>query len=489
MTGAAKAERWLHVTPALAAPPDGSNVGEVVRWHRKRQKLTQEEAARLLSTTQSSLSKLEKGSTSVGLDDLRFIANRLGIPPEQLGILPDRSAEATPKPEKVSASPGAELESQQWWRSIRREFNANRALLGDLASELYPQAHCVPGTTVLTTPKWMPDEPMELSDVQLRWLTEEPAKPTIIGTIDETAGVRPLAADGARYSRYSRALRDLARPKLLDNRASYRLLDVDWTASGGELDFAYTCYFDVLDVCEAAGHEFTEAWVRAGRKRPSMADLRLRRHIVDPFDLTARPMLPSINTLTIRRDPIDGHRIYLHRRDPKAVAAAGGMYHVAPAGAFQPAALAPAHQANDFSVWRNIQREYSEEFLGNPEHDGNSVDPIDYEHDEPFRSFAEARASGDFKVFACGVVLEPLTLWVELLTIAVIEAPVFDRLFTDMVEVNEEGAAVSTEAGKPTVGVPFTTEARERLKSEPLSPISRACIELAWQHRHTILAS
>jgi hypothetical protein len=58
-----------------------------------------------------------------------------------------------------------------------------------------------------------------------------------------------------------------------------------------------------------------------------------------------------------------------------------------------------------------------------------------------------------------------------------------------MVEVNEEGAAVSTDASRPTVGIPFNTESRERLKSEPLSPISRACIELAWQHRQMLLAS
>ncbi|MGH3796068.1 MAG: hypothetical protein ACRDSP_14385 [Pseudonocardiaceae bacterium] len=53
------------------------------------------------------------------------------------------------------------------------------------------------------------------------------------------------------------------------------------------------------------------------------------------------------------------------------------------------------------------------------------MDPIDYEHDEPFRSFAAARDAGDFRVFAVGVALFPLELWAELLTIAVIEAPVF----------------------------------------------------------------
>jgi hypothetical protein len=369
---------------------------------------------------------------------------------------------------------------------VRATLNRNRALLGNLAAELYPQSCRVPNTTVLTHPEWLPEFPIELADVHLYWMPDVP-KPFITGGIEQTENVRPLTAQGDRYNRYSRALRDLARPKLLDNRVSYRLLDVAWKDNHGSFGFGYTSYFDVLDVCEATAHEFAGAWMDAGHKRPSMASLPIRRHITDPFNLAARPMLPSINTLTIRRDPIDGHRMYLHRRDPAATAVAGGMYHVVPAGVFQPSSLAPAHQSNDFAFWRNIQREFSEEFLGNPEHDGNEIDPIDYEGSEPFRSFEKARKDGDFQVFVTAVVLEPLTQWVELLTVAIIEAPVFDSLFARMVEVNEEGAAVSTEAGRPTVGIPFTSEARERLRSEPLSPIAKACIELAWQHRHTLL--
>jgi hypothetical protein len=257
--------------------------------------------------------------------------------------------------------------------------------------------------------------------------------------------------------------------------------------SQGTLGFHYTSYFSVLDVCEASAHEFAQAWLAAGRKRPSFPELPFRRSIVDPFDLSARPVLPGIATLTIRRDPIEGHRMYLHHRDAKSVTAGGGMRHVMPAGVFQPAALAPAHQNNDFSLWRNIQREFSEEFLGNSEHDGNSIDPIAYDTDEPFASFERARQGDDFRVFACAMVLEPLTLWVDVVTVAVIEAPAFDALFSGMVALNEEGAAISTEAGRPTVGIPFTAAARERLRTEPLAPIARACIELAWQHRHQLL--
>jgi transcriptional regulator with XRE-family HTH domain len=477
----------LQVAQGASAPPDGSDVGEVIRWYRTRENLTQQEAAAKLRTTQSRLSKLEKGSQALrDVSELRHIATTLGIPPERLGVLPDRSQDAVPRAALVSDKPGTVHDSQEHWRAIRRELNANRADLGDLAADLYPREQRIPGTSVLTLEQWVPAAPVDLADVDLTWRPESPS-PELDGKSPEAARSRPLMANGKRYDRYSRALRDLARPKLLDNRVSYRLLDVEWAGNRGALGFNYTSYFDVLDVGEALGHEFALAWLDAGRKRPSFADLPFRRAIMDPFDLLKRPMLPSINTLTIRRDPIEGHRMYLHRRDAKAVAAAGGMYHVAPAGVFQPAAIAPAHQSNDFSIWRNIQREFSEEFLGNAEHDGNSIDPIDYDADEPFASFKKARQAGAFRVFACAMVLEPLTLWVELLTVAVIEAATFDELFSQMVAVNEEGEAISTQAGRPTVGIPFTSDARERLRSEPLSPISRACIELAWQHRHTLL--
>jgi transcriptional regulator with XRE-family HTH domain len=477
---------WLQVAHDLTTPPDGSDVGQIIRWYRLREGLSQQAAAARLNTTQSRLSKLEKGTQSLrDVDELRHIARQLDIPPERLGVLPDRSREACPLPAHVSDRPGRIRDEQVRWRDVRGQLNTHRARLGELAAELYPEELRLPGTTVLTSSSWLPTGPVDLANIRLEWHPASP-EPQVTGK-DASAGVLPLMANGQRYDRYSRALRDLARPRLFDNRISYRLLDVSWAATSGVLGFNYTSYFDVLDIGESLAHEFAQVWLDAGRKRPSFANLPFRRNIENPFDLAIRPMLPSINTLTIRRDPIEGHRIFLHRRDAKSVAAAGGMYHVSPAGVFQPAALAPAHQANDFSLWRNTQREYSEEFLGNAEHDGNSLDPIAYDTDEPFVSFERARRAGDFRVVVCAVVLEPLTLWVELLTVAVISAPVFDELFGNMVAVNEEGAAISTRAGYPTTGIPFNAAARDKLKSEPLSPIARACLELAWQHRHELL--
>src|SRR5207249_2239084 len=112
-----------------------------------------------------------------------------------------------------------------------------------------------------------------------------------------------------------------------------------------------------------------------------------RTAISDPFDPTQLPMSPGISTLTIRHDPHGEHRFVLHERDGGKVADGGGLCHVMPAGEFQPSSLHPVNVRNDFSLWRNIMREYSEEFLGNAEHDGNGPGPIDYIADEPFRPF------------------------------------------------------------------------------------------------------
>jgi hypothetical protein len=41
-----------------------------------------------------------------------------------------------------------------------------------------------------------------------------------------------------------------------------------------------------------------------------------------------------------------------------------------------------------------MMREFSEEFLGNPEHDGSGARSVDCAREEPFHSFGKARAEG-----------------------------------------------------------------------------------------------
>lgn len=487
MSRSSAGDAWLAPSAQQAAPPDGSSVGDAVRWYRQVEGLTQLEAARLLNTSQSRLSKIENGSHHVrDVGDLRFIAGRLGIPPERLGVLPDQAVDVPSSPNSLSLTPGPVRNSQRNWLKVRRVLTENRVLLTELASRLYGGMSPILGTPMLTCDRWSPSRPVSLDSVELQWLSDAPP-PVLLGDSVLTEHVRPLTQNGVHYSRYSRALRDLARPKLLDNRICYRLLDAEWQDDRGRLDFGYVSFFDAMDVSEAVAHEFASAWMIDGAT-PTLDTLPLRAAVTDPFDVAARPVFTGVHTLTIRRGARGDHRFYLHNRDAGAVASAGGVYHVIPAGAFQPSSMAPARQASDFSLWRTIQREFSEEFLGNPEHDGQESEPIDYAGTEPFRTMGRLRDQGRFNVHALGTALEPLTLWAEQLTVAVLDADAFDELFAEMVAVNDEGEILTTRPGDPQAGIPFTAAAHSRLATEPLSAISRACIELAWQSRRTLLA-
>src|SRR4029453_16784496 len=104
-----------------------------------------------------------------------------------------------------------------------------------------------------------------------------------------------------------------------------------------------------------------------------------------------RMVSTSTDTLTIRKDK-DGATFILHDRNAGNVAVAGGMLHVMPCGVFQPSSIKAAARQTDFDLWRNIMREYSEELLGNPEHDGDGS-PIDYKA-PPFGPLDEPLALG-----------------------------------------------------------------------------------------------
>ena len=294
---------------------------------------------------------------------------------------------------------------------------------------------------------------------------------------------------GGRYPRYCHAIRDLDPPSLFENRASYRLLDLG--CDGSHQTYGYTTYFDMVDVCEAVAHEVAAAWLRhdgnAARIKPS--ELPFRTLIGNPFDLTQRVVLPSIDTLTIRHDARTGiSSLLLHRRNPDNVAIAGGMTHIMPAGVFQPSGIAPWNVSADFDIWHNILRELSEEFLGNPEHDGSGGEPIDYESQEPFASLNAARSAGNIRVWYLGVGLDPLTLAGEILTVLVIDADVFDQIFANVVAWNSEGDVVFS--GDGSVGVPWRRDTVYRLlAAEPLAPAALACLELAWKHQDVLLGS
>lgn len=497
---------WLWIPERTHHVTDVVDVGEVLRTYRTTHGMTQTELAEVLGYTQSYVSKIERARRPArDVETLKRIAQRLSIPPIELGVTPaalegagGRTARSCVTVAGLDSAGGhAERRvrtSQRQWRLVRQCLNQRRAELTAVAAELYPGAHRLDGSALLLRKDWVPCAPVDLSAVGLHWTDDLHAPGEVRGTEPEASSARPLLTLDRRYERYTRAIRDIDQPTLFENRMGYRLLDVRWGPGTGSMLFSDITYFDMVDVCEAVAHELASAWAQEGGSHHTAAvrlsQLHFRERIGDPFDLGRRPVLPSIDTLTIRRGAGTAAFI-LHFRDPAQVAMAGGMFHVLPSGMFQPASISPLSQACDFDIWRNIMREYSEEFLGNDEHDGSGGTPVDYERCEPFRSLNAAREAGRLRVLCLGVGVDPLTLEAEILTVVVIDDDVFGEVFEGLVRGNSEGAVVSAVRGRRVgEGIPFTCEAVERLiTTEPIAPAASACLRLAWTHRDALLTA
>jgi hypothetical protein len=167
----------------------------------------------------------------------------------------------------------------------------------------------------------------------------------------------------------------------------------------------------------------------------------------------------------------------------------GGLYQVAPVGMFQPSHDAAWNRARDFSLWRAIVRELSEELLGGSEDYHSDTAPIDYQRWPLYTTLAEARRTGTLRVHWLGLGLDPLTLVVDMLSVAVFDAACFDAVFAGLVSANEEGRIVTAEdpAGA-AVGIPFTAASVERFTAaEPMQAAGAALLRTAWRHRDTLL--
>lgn len=229
-------------------------------------------------------------------------------------------------------------------RSLARAV-ADQRELAVLAEDLYPD-HRLPGaerTGVITCPSWIPAQPIPLGRVVLDQLGEAPT--AVGGTETEGALSRPLATAEQRYRRYSRAIRDLAPPAPFENRLCFRLLGVNWSQPALQLSFGAMGFFDTLDTNELLAHETALnvlARTRSGEYepvRPSWRGFKFRKLIGDPFDLTRRPLMGAIGTLTIRGG--ESPSVVLHQRD--GARGRWGRQHGPPvAGGYLPAQLGHA---------------------------------------------------------------------------------------------------------------------------------------------------
>ena len=311
------------------------------------------------------------------------------------------------------------------------------------AARDYPESAAVEGTPLLSTPRWLPDAPIPLDHIALRY-TPDAAFGGITGTEPVVQRLLPVRADGTRYRTYSDAVAALAAPGIFENRCTYRLLRAD-LHSNPHMVFGRGSYFDGIDVGDAAAHEFTAA------KLGEIATQDLRAAIGDPCDPARRPVNVALSTLTLRHDRTTGAVTFpLHRRDGATVGHAGGMYQVLPVGIFQPAGEQPWNAENDFSLWRCIVRELAEELRGEAEDYETHRGPIDYDA-WPFADhLTRALAAGQVRAYCVGIGVDPLTFATDILTVVTIDAPLYDELFGHIAASNVEGSILPA--------MPFTAE-------------------------------
>ncbi|MEV0363928.1 helix-turn-helix domain-containing protein [Nocardia fusca] len=456
--------------PTAAGDP---RLGEVIKAYMETRGIATHEAmARILGVERSLVSKYVNGSRSCrDMTQLRQFAEAMGLSPEIFGLLDRAEGEIHRR----------DVED---WKLVRQTLNRNRHVLTSVAARLYWEPRRIEGTNCLTKPGWIAPTPVPLNRVRLG-LVAEADEPLFNGSETETEAVRPMASDGTRFERYSQAIRSIAQPVLFENRTSYRLLEAVFDEGGGRMRFGLTTYFDMIDICEALAHETAAAWMTHDHgERTELHELPFREQVGDLFDTGRRALLPSINTLTIRRG-LDGDTFFLHRRGAASVTLAPGLTHIVPAGVFQPAAIGPWNIRRDFDLWRNMIREFFEELLNAPEHDGSRGTSVDYTA-EPYRTLSEALEKGNIRAWCFGIGLDPLAPAGEILTAAVFEADVFDRVFAGLVSRNAEGEMYAAADG--AVGLSWTEECvRQVLNHEPLAAAAAACIALTWKYRDQLL--
>ncbi|WP_329072592.1 helix-turn-helix domain-containing protein [Amycolatopsis sp. NBC_01480] len=477
---------------------------EVLIALRAAQALSQQELAgelnrlattqhhRHLTLTKKSVYRWESGETeSPKRFYQRLLAEYFGVSITELGFhrpqhQPGRSLDidgAAVAPVTPGQDPDV-VEDRRRWVAVRTALGSTRRALALVAEGLYPD-YRVAGlehTGVIARSDWIPALPVPLADVALR-LDVDAARPVLTGGEPETAPARPLANPAHRFRRYHDAIRELAAPRLFENRLCFRLTGLDWSAPTIRMTFGHMGFFDSMDTNEALAHETAlhhlarDQHEQVITTKPSWRNLAFRKLIADPFDLSRRPLMGAVGTLTIRGG--ESPSIVLHQRDGGRVAGGGGMTHLMPAGIFQPSSVLPAAVAEDFSLWRNIEREFAEELLGHDEYDG-SGHPIAYSDLEPFATLDDAYRRGDIQVWCLGVTLDALTLCGDILTVAVIQPGLYDTLFAGAVSSNSEGT-VSTHA------LPFEENTlRELYEHGNLSPGAAAALHLAWTHRATL---
>ncbi len=360
--------------------------------------------------------------------------------------------------------------SQAVFKDARRREKSSRSELSRSIAELGHKkrpSHLLfyDNLPLLTKQNWLPAVPVPLENVNLNWRTDPGVKIVL--------KPRNLPYNGGRrFRKYSDAIVELDPPDLFDDRPQYRLTDIEQNSlTFSEDQFSY---FDKINY---GGYLAHEAALRRNWK--DLFGTTNRKLLLKRFKKPADYMvLSGISTLTLIHHD-NSLRFIMHLRGAKKTAYAMGTYHVIPAGEFQPSSKAPASFREDFSLWKNIMREYGEEVLGMTEHDGSGAVPFDYKK-EPFPSLEKERMGGNIKAYYLGTGLDPITYQGEILTVVVFKHAAFKKIFPCIKTKNTEGSIITDEG---LWGRPFSEVEVESYQRKNIMATGDALLKLSWKHR------
>jgi hypothetical protein len=396
--------------------------------------------------------------------------------------------------------------SEEEWLRVNAFLNRNRHELAVRAGAEYPPDTRLAGTPLIAPPAWRLPAPVPLDRIRLEFRPDAPGpdSPDLAALAPSALPQRP---DGTRYQRYSEVTGRLARPAVFENRPTYRLVEAGLAGDAGpRLAFGRGRFFDGIDAGGPAGHEYAAAVLgeaaateldqaaatelgepaATGKEARPAREYAVGRYpfraaLGGPAGLAARSATLATSALTLRYDRRAGTASFpLHHRDSSLVSHGGGLYQVIPVGVFQPSGEARWNEANDFSLWRGLLREYAEELLGADEDYGSERAPVDYAGWPLARTMTAALADGRIRAWCLGLGADPLTFALDLLAVVVIDAPLYDDLFGAAVDANAEGRVL-----RPR---PFdASSVTELLAGTPLQAAAAALLTLALAHRSTLL--
>lgn len=358
----------------------------------------------------------------------------------------------------------------------RRDELLRTALAGRSGT---PERDAADGLPVLSRPGWIPTVPRHLDRTEIRWEETDPSV-VVRSCRLHSSHLLPDGPDGAPFPSYSDAIAalDTAAGTAFFDGPSFRLLDLippDGADDPFRFRFGRCGYFDAVDTTDVLGLEAAARLLDG----PATATT-YRDWLGDPFDLSLRCAVPGISTLTVCRSPT-GPSFFMHRRSPSTVASSAGALHVVPAGEFQPVGGDPTSAPAQCDLWTNVRREFSEELLGVAEDPGPTAGAAD-PSGAPDAALERLQASGEATPWILGCALDPVTWKPEVLTALVLSARAADQLFRTVPTHNEEGTVLAGDGGHGLVLDEATVRA---VVDDPATvAVGRACLTLAWRHRH-----